>query len=78
MREAVVRWMPEGVSPIEGDFDNPGTTSGGGPLHIERFPEVRMAFARAKADPIRDGMPAWVKCGERVYAPDEIGNGPDA
>jgi hypothetical protein len=78
MREAVVRWMPDGVRPIEGDFENPSTTSSGGPLHMERFSEVRHAFARAKNDPVRDGMSAWVKCGERIYSPDEIGNGPDA
>lgn len=78
MREAVVRWMPEGVTPIEGDFDNPGTTSGGGPLEIERFAEGRLALARARFDPVRSGMRAWVKDGGRIYSPEEIAGVTDA
>ena len=70
--DAIVRWLPEGAVPTEGDFRDTITTPGGAPVHLERCTDGRMAIARARFDPVREGMRAWIKDGDRIYAPDEI------
>ncbi|QZO01654.1 hypothetical protein [Chenggangzhangella methanolivorans] len=72
MPDAIVRWLPEGTVPTEGDFRDTVITPGRAPVQLERCANGRMALARARFDPVRDGMRAWVKDGDRIYAPDEI------